>query len=194
MNLFRDEAQFGISFTGMEQDVTFQSLLPGLMSGEVDGESLHIQGYNLTTDKCLPTAETTDHAKTGAIVTIKIICLLSCVFDAYASRLRAKICNICFNFRAVERALYLYKQIQTGREIRRIQTHMIVSRELVLRDRWAEFNRFCACIKISEHCPSCNNVLKDEDKKPLKVTVNNEDRDTYICADCFQDTVASKKT
>ena len=120
LQLFRDQAKFGISFDGMEKGVSFESLIPELESGKVDLISLNVRGFNLSTDPCLPSPKTTNHVQTATIATIIIVCSLSCLFDAYTSRLRAKICNMCFPTRARQRAEYLYKRIQTGRKTRRI--------------------------------------------------------------------------
>ena len=196
LQLFRDEAKFGISFDGVEKGVSFESLIPKLETGEVNLASLNVQGFNLSTDPCLPSPKTTDHVQTGIIAVIIILCSLSCLFDAYISRLRAKICNICFPNRASQRAEYLYKRIQTGRKTRRIQLSMIVGRELDIRDRKAKFFSSYNWLKnklgrkhITDSfvCPGCNSKIKQGEGHDFALTRNNERTKTVICKSCFSD-------
>ena len=196
LQLFRDEAKFGISFNGMEKGVSFESLIPELESGEVDLISLDVRGFNLSTDPCLPSPKTTNHVQTAIIAIIIIVCSLSCLFDAYTSRLRAKICNMCFPTRARQRAEYLYKRIRTGRKTRRIQLSMIVSRELDIRKRKAKFFSSYNWLKEkltrkrltdSSVCPGCNSKIKQGEGHDFALTRNNVKTKTVICKSCFSD-------
>ena len=58
---------------------------------------------------CLPSAKQTDATLLGPIFTILVVCFISCVVEAYFSRLRAIICSMFYSKRANERAKYLYK-------------------------------------------------------------------------------------
>ena len=196
LQLFRDKAKFGISFDGMEKGVSFESLIPELESGKVDLISLNVRGFNLSTDPCLPSPKTTNHVQTATIATIIIVCSLSCLFDAYTSRLRAKICNMCFPTRARQRAEYLYKRIQTGRKTRRIQLSMIVSCELDIRDRKAKFFSSYNWLKEkltrkrlndSSVCPGCNSKIKQDEGHDFALTRNKVKTKTVICKSCFSD-------
>ena len=195
LQLFRDQAKFGISFDGMENGVSFQSLLPGLESGEIHLIDLNVQGFNLSTDPCLPSPKTTDQIQIAIIAIIIIVCSLSYIFDAYISRLRAKICNMCFPTRARQRAEYLYKRIQTGRKTRRVQLSMIVSRELDIRDRKAKFFSSYSWLKDKlgrkrtdiSACPGCNSKIKQGEGHDFALTRNNEKTKTIICKSCFSD-------
>ena len=195
LQLFRDQAKFGISFAGMERGVSFESLIPELQSGQVDLISLNVQGFNLSTDPCLPSPKTTNHVQIAVIAIIIIVCSLSCLFDAYTSRLRAKICNMCFPTRAKQRAEYLYKHIQTGRKTRRIQLGMIVGRELDIRDRKAKFfssfnwlkDKIGRKHKVVSACPGCNSKIKQGDGHEFALTRNNKKTKTVICKLCFSD-------
>ncbi len=53
----------------------------------------------------------TDYSQIGILLTIVVISALSCIFDAYACRWRAQICNIFYRDRAAQRAEHLYKRI-----------------------------------------------------------------------------------
>ena len=180
----------------MEKCVSFESLIPELESGKVDLISLNVRGFNLSTDPCLPSPKTTNHVQTATIATIIIVCSLSCLFDAYTSRLRAKICNMCFPTRARERAEYLYKRIQTGRKTRRIQLSMIVSCELDIRDRKAKFFSSYNWLKEkltrkrlndSSVCPGCNSKIKQDEGHDFALTRNKVKTKTVICKSCFSD-------
>ena len=58
---------------------------------------------------CLPKPRQTDGCSLGLILAIMLVCLFSCVIDAYFNRLRAQICNLFFPHIADKRARYLYK-------------------------------------------------------------------------------------
>ena len=196
LQMFRDEAKFGISFDGMEKGVSFESLIPGLQSGKVSLFKLNVRGFNLTTDPCLPTPEFTDRAQIVIIILVIVACSLSCVFEAYISRLRAKICNACFPDRARQRAEYLYKRIQTGRKTRRIQLNMIVGHQLDIRERQAKFFSSYNWLKDklrrkrdtnSFVCPGCNGKFKQGEGHDFPLTRNQQRIKTPICKSCFSD-------
>ena len=105
LQAFEKGAKFGIVFPGMEQGMSFRSFMD---EKGVEGV-LKIEAFNLSTDPCLPRSRQTDGSSLGPIFTIMFVCLLSCLIDAYFSRLRAQICNLFFPLRADERAKYLYK-------------------------------------------------------------------------------------
>ena len=105
LQAFEENAKFGIAFPGMEQGISFSSFMGGSDVNAV----LEIQAFNLSTDPCLPRSKQTDGSSLGPIFAIMFVCFLSCLIDAYFSRLRAQICNLFFPLRADERAKYLYK-------------------------------------------------------------------------------------
>ena len=106
LETFEENAKFAISFPGMEQGVTFSSFLA---EGDASVNIFKVQAFDLRTDECLPKGIRTDTSTFGIIFTVMIICLCSCIIDAYFSRLRAIILNIFYPERAQERAKYLYK-------------------------------------------------------------------------------------
>ena len=75
----------------------------------------------------------------GILLGILVASSLSCIFDAYASRWRARICNFYFCERARERGEYLYRRIKAGRGNRRFQLKLVVRRELKRRQRRRDF-------------------------------------------------------
>ena len=111
LQVFRDEAQFGIQYDGMEQGVTLKSL--GQQSPEQQ-MNVKFKMFDLSSDPCLPTPHSSDYTRMIAIVGLVLACFLSCVFDAYATRLRSTVCNACFPKRATERVAFLYRRIVTG--------------------------------------------------------------------------------
>ena len=106
LEAFEKNAKFGISFPGMEQGVSFSSFLE---KNHTFDPLLSIKAFNLSTDPCLPRPHQTDTVSLAPIFTILIVCFISCVVEAYFSRLRAIICSIFYPDRANERAKYLYK-------------------------------------------------------------------------------------
>ena len=106
LQTFQDHAKFGLSFPGMEQGVSF-----GAMLNDTNAETniLKIEAFDLTTDPCLPIAKITRRSILVAITLILLFCAISCILDAYASRLRSMICNFFHPGRAEERAIYLHK-------------------------------------------------------------------------------------
>ena len=166
----------------MENGVSLQSLFLGLESGQVNLIDLNVQGFNLSTDPCLPSPKTTNHVQIAIIAIIIIASILSCVFEAYIFRLRANICNTCFPDRAKQRAEYLYKRIQTGRKTRRVQLSMIVGRQLDIREREAKFFSSYSWLKDKlgrkrtgiSACPGCNSKIKQGEGHDFAVTRNNE--------------------
>ena len=106
LQAFEEHAKFGISFPGMEQGISFDSFLKNSHS---ENPLLEIEEFNLSTDPCLPRSKQTDATLLGPIFTILVVCFISCVVEAYFSRLRAIICSMFYPKRANERAKYLYK-------------------------------------------------------------------------------------
>ena len=106
LQAFEESAKFGIAFPGMEQGISFSSFMEG---ADADLNILKVEAFNLSTDPCLPRSNQTDASTLVPIFALLFICLISCILDAYFSRLRAQICNLFFPNRADERAKYLYK-------------------------------------------------------------------------------------
>ena len=153
LQAFEKNAKFGISFPGMEQGISFGSFMDGT---DVDAV-LKVHAFNLSTDPCLPRSRQTGASSLGPIFAVLFLCLLSCLIDAYFSRVRAQICNLFYPFRADERAKYLFKylflkpfavitqfcrRIELGRKSRFYQLNLILSRELDKRRRAKEFALF----------------------------------------------------
>ena len=153
LQAFEKNAKFGISFPGMEQGISFGSFMD---ESGVDAV-LKVEAFNLSTDPCLPRSRQTGVSSLGPIFAVLFLCLLSCLIDAYFSRVRAQICNLFFPFRADERAKYLFKyyflkpfsvmahfcrKIVLGRKSRFYQLNLILSRELDKRKRAKEFAIF----------------------------------------------------
>ena len=120
---FREHAKFGVSFDGAEKKVSLRGLLEKVQNG-ADFVNLNLRGFDLTTEPCLPQPKSTEDITLIALFSLLSICLTSCIVDAYLSRLRTRICDFFFPVRARERALFLYKTIHSGRQLRRIKSGM----------------------------------------------------------------------
>ena len=108
LEAFKEHASFGITFPGMEQGISFGSTLKEA-AGKSLSSTIKIDGFDLSTDKCLPRPQKTEVSSIWPIFTIIIIALLSCVVEVYFSRLRSIICNAYYPKRAEERAIFLHK-------------------------------------------------------------------------------------
>eukprot|EP00092_Neocalanus_flemingeri_P009637 GFUD01010375.1.p1 GENE.GFUD01010375.1~~GFUD01010375.1.p1 ORF type:complete len:1089 (-),score=247.71 GFUD01010375.1:82-3348(-) len=189
LEAFQEHAQFGVSFPGMEKGITFNSLIGDLQEDKI--VNLQVEAFNLTTDPCLPKAKRTDPDILGPIAAILLLCLASCILDAYASRLRAKICNFFYEDRAKERANYLYNKLQAGRRARRDQLQMIVWTKFRQRERANEFSHFFTTLlsnlpfRKSEKCLGCARSLVE----PVEYKISRGGYNTTIsiCSDCSKD-------
>ena len=188
--------KFAISFTGMEEgfgaEVMFNILNE---NASLNMKPLKLEKIDVSTDPCLPRPLMTDKKKTTAIAVILIIMLLSSFFDAYAMRLRANICNIFYETRTKERAMYLYKAISTGRHARRIRLRMAILKELQRRKRRQEFSCLFKvigfCFKLKEqknvNCPGCFRKTKIEDTTKITLSDNQTKMTCQLCNDCYKD-------
>ena len=101
---------------------------------------LVLSGFDLNTEPCLPRARHTRHTQTAILLIIILVSSLSCIFDAYASRLRAKICNLHYCDLAEARGRDLHRRIKAGRGQRRFQLPLIVFREAKRREKLENFS------------------------------------------------------
>ena len=184
--------QFGISFKGMEKGVQLGDLFGEIATGHRDFVSLKLEAFDLSTDPCLPRATRTGYADVGLLCGIVVVSALSCIFDAYASRWRAQICNIFYEKRAVQRAEHLYRRIKAGRGSRKFQIRHVIIREMERRnnlENFAWWSRAKAKVNIrwwgrkAFKCPACGWKVKKEDCVEVKVNDIKAD----ICNDCHQD-------
>jgi hypothetical protein len=106
LQTFQEHAKFGISFPGMEQGISFSSMIKDT---DAKLNILKIEAFDLRTDPCLPKAKMTPPSILVPIILILLFCAISCIVNAYATRLRAIICNFFHPGRADERANFLYK-------------------------------------------------------------------------------------
>ena len=80
LQAFEEHAMFGISFPGMEQGISFDSFLKNSHS---ENPLLEIEDFNPSTDPCLPRPKQTDATFMGPIITILVICFISCVWPSF---------------------------------------------------------------------------------------------------------------
>eukprot|EP00092_Neocalanus_flemingeri_P006815 GFUD01007359.1.p1 GENE.GFUD01007359.1~~GFUD01007359.1.p1 ORF type:complete len:588 (+),score=120.96 GFUD01007359.1:118-1881(+) len=90
LQTFQDNAKFGLSFPGMEQGISFGSMIGG---SNAKLNILKIEAFDLRADPCLPQPKSTPPSILVPIVLILLFCAFSCIIDAYACRLKAIICN-----------------------------------------------------------------------------------------------------
>ena len=116
---FRDNAQFAISYNGMDEGFSLSEVLGSIGKGKY--RRITIQPFNLTSDPCLPKPKETSDNVLWPIYFLLLGCIISCLMQAYASRLRSRICNFFYPERATERAEFLHRSIKSGRQSRRNQ-------------------------------------------------------------------------
>ncbi|XP_063727930.1 uncharacterized protein LOC134855357 isoform X3 [Symsagittifera roscoffensis] len=195
LEVFRSEAKFGLEYDGMEQGLSLSTL--GKQSPE-EQMNITFRMYDLSSEPCLPDPQKSDYTRMFAIAALVTMCLLSCIFDAYATRLRSTVCNTCFPKRAAERAAFLYRRITTGRGTRRLQLQMIAYRRLVRKYREAEFFNFRRKVKAktkltdgrskTSQCVGCTLVINKSEGTKFPLKFLGENATVYICSDCKKDT------
>ena len=188
--------KFAISFKGMEEGFGAEWMF-NILNKNISSYMtlLKLEKIDVSTDPCLPKPLVTDRKKNIAIIVIFLIMLLSSIFDAYAMRLRANICNIFYETRAKERAIYLHKVISSGRHARRIRLKMAILKEIERRKRRREFSCLCKviyiCLKFKKqknvNCPGCFQKTKVEDTTKITLSSNQTEMECQLCNDCFND-------
>merc|ERR1712226_1821811 len=205
LETFREEAKYAIGFAGMQNNLTIPGATP-LIPGEVI--AINVWGFDVSTDPCLPVPYKTDYTCLFSIGTLIGASILSCVFDAYASRLRSTICSIFFPERAQQRAEYLYKRLKSGRISRRVQLSTIAWQYADTKQRKCEFwgswiKKYCkyCClifcfIKMSKPlkedsnsmCPGCGYRLSFRGNGELmQVKQKGVECKIRLCKDCSKD-------
>lgn len=120
--------------------------------GEDDGKSGNNRGtyykVDLSSEPCLPRAKVTRRSNIAFLLTITVIVGLTCIFDAYLSRLRSWISNQFYPRQGEERACYLYNRLKFGRNARRMRVRPVVARELKKRRRLEELSVIPSLISI----------------------------------------------
>eukprot|EP00111_Clytia_hemisphaerica_P016968 TCONS_00050321-protein len=195
LNTLASNAGFAIGFKGMEQSIVADVKLGG-REKKVVLQKLNIQRFNVSIDPCLPSPMKTEGQTIIILTVILVIVLLSCIFDAYALRLRARICNSFYPDRAHERAVYLHKRIFTGRHSRRIQLRAVILRELRRRKLTEEFSWMFNIRKICRRggeqeqtdCYACFQGFGKVGSEDVEVRDNDGSKiRCKICKDCHKD-------
>ncbi|XP_063685518.1 E3 ubiquitin-protein ligase DCST1-like [Bolinopsis microptera] len=195
LEAFKEHASFGITFPGMEQGISFGSTLKEA-TGQSLSNTIRIDGFDLSTDKCLPSPQRTNNSSIWPIFAIIIAALLSCVIEAYFSRLRQIICNAYYPKRAQERAIYLHKKIMSGRRTRQLQLGLILHREMSCKERSAEFSPFQQVWRLFstqkgpttlKTCLGCKEPLKEDTSSAYTFRHNGEKVSAEICSDCAKE-------
>lgn len=189
LQVLLEHGEYAISFAGMEQGLNLRDLLGQVQSGEVSLASLKLEGFDLSTEPCLPRAKRTSYRSLSVLALIIVVSGFSCIFDAYACRWRAQICNFYYPLRAKERGEYLYKRIKAGRGNRRFQMTIAVKRELKRRAQlkefswWTKFVASSRSSKMSWKCPACKWNIPKTDCTEIDLGTEK----TLICQDCHLD-------
>lgn len=188
--------KFAISFAGMEEGFSAKAMFNAFnKDSKWNMKPLNLKKLDLSTDACLPRALITNKMKTIILGVLLFTMLLSTIFDAYAMRLRANICNMFYKKRAKERAVSLHEVILYGRQTRQLLLRKIILNELHRRKRRNKFSWILqviqACLKFKRKkevsCPGCFQKTKIEDTTKLTVTDRKIKIECQICNDCYKD-------
>ena len=198
IDVFRRHGNYGVTFNGMSQGFTLESLLE---SKEIDlaTHDVKIQAFDLRTDPCLPRPIYTHKLQMIWIILVILFCTISCIFDTFSYRWRSQICGLFYPKRSESRSINLYNRIRAGREERRIHLEIIATREKFRQEKLLRIsmvegikNWFQECKKKkgTTTCHGClhvvqaNEVTQKEYKKDRwgvkNVTVT-------LCKDCLKD-------
>ena len=187
-------AGFAIGFKGMEQGIVADIKLAGQTKKAVLSK-LNLRKFDLSTEPCLPRPMKTENQTIIILSIILVIVLLSCIFDAYALRLRARICNSFYPDRAHERAVYLHKRIVTGRHSRKIQLRGVILRESRKRKLTEQFSWLYNIRKLcrrgekeQSECYACLQGFKKFGSEEVELRDNDGTKvKCKICKDCHKD-------
>ena len=188
--------KFAISFAGMEEGFSAKAMFNAFnKDSKWNMKPLNLKKLDLSTDACLPRALITNKMKTIILGVLLFTMLLSTIFDAYAMRLRANICNMFYKKRAKERAVSLHEVILYGRQTRQLLLRKIILNELHRRKRRNKFSWILqviqACLKFKRKkevsCPGCFQKTKIEDTTKLTVTDRKIKIECQLCNDCYKD-------
>ena len=179
----KGEENIRISFKGMEKEV--KHLVTWLLSK-----------FNESTGTCVTRVLMTSANINILISFLLILPAISCLFEVYMSRIRARLCNVFYTDRAQERADYLYYRINAGRINRRVLLKLTVRRALERQERlkefspWSKLKALCCCCKQSNEtaiCPGCGWKIKVSEAEDVYFTLG-ETTMYKICNDCNLDT------
>ena len=188
--------KFAISFAGMEEGFGAEAMFNAFNKDRTwNMKPLNLKKVDLSTDPCLPRPLVTDKMKNIFLGVLLFAMLLSSIFDVYAMRLRANICNMFYKKRAKERAVILHEVILYGRRTRQLRLRKIILNELRRRKRRNKFSWVMqvihACLKIKKKkdviCPGCFQKTKIEDTTKLTVADMEIEMEYQLCNDCYKD-------
>ena len=112
--------------------VSFANVVGNGKDGSFD--SKRVYKVDLLTEPCLPRPTVTRRLNIAFLLLITLSIALTCIFDAYLSRVRSCICNQFYPEQGKDRAQYLYSQLKFGRNARKIRIRSIISREVKKRE------------------------------------------------------------
>ena len=182
LKYIKDNKKFNIPFNGMNHNST---------------ENAKYKLLDYDRQSCLSSPRYTSIKVYWVISLLLLVAVISCVFEVYISRIRAKLCNVFYPDRAEERADYLFYRIFTGRINRRYHLLLIVRREIERRIKLARFSPLKRFLKYVSHiythekrsinCPGCGLKVKSSKAKEVCFIVVKKEIKAKICQNCHLD-------
>ena len=163
---------------------------------EVGGDPKSIRKVDLSTEPCLPRPKVTRKSNIAFLLLITLSVALTCLFDAYLSRLRSCICNQFYAEQGRERARYLYNQLKFGRNSRKIRIRSIVKREIKKREQLESLSMISRetllrwKMTVMPKCCNTNGARPDECDEVTKTSLSSA---KFSCPGC-QWKVSRKET
>ena len=158
---------------------------------------VHLQEFNVTTETCLRAPLRTSIYINLGICFFLTIAVLSCVFEVFASSLRARICNIFYTAHFRQRSEFLYDSIVAGRVHRTLQLKRIVKNEVERRERLEQFYPWSYLKRVyREHrrkepttvrCPACQWEASVDDVVHVRFALCSQKVSGTICRSCHLD-------
>ena len=175
--------KINISFAGV--DKTFENV-----------GKLIIEKFNNATASCVSHPRSTSVSLYALVYFLLIVAAISCIFETHLSRIRTRICNIFYNTRAEERAIYLHYRIHAGRINRKTQLKPTIVREIERRKRLQDFSPW-STVKTFRRwrlrrrqniaCPGCGWQVKYYNAKDVCLILDKSVTNGKICGNCYLD-------
>ena len=182
LTYIKENEKLTISFDGFQQTYA-------------EGLNLDLPSYNISANTCLSPPV---YTPTNVYIVIYLVLQtagISCILEVYMSRIRARMCNIFYPDKALERADYLHYRINIGRINRKFQLMLIVRRELERRAKLLRFSplarlkRFLSRKNVNRMfvCPGCGWKEKCVRAREICFSLGESVINDKICKDCHLD-------
>lgn len=187
----KEKDDFTISFSGVQQNYSKRI-------------NLELPAYNVSADSCLSHPL---YTSSNVYIVISLVLLgagISCLLEVYMSRIRARMCDVFYPDKALERADYLHYRINIGRINRKCQLMLIVRRELERRAKIIKFSPLARLKHLLARtkkdnekrtfiCPACGWKAKYSKAQRITFKLGKSMVNDKICFDCHIDLLGDEE-